>query len=343
MTVLAEEQGRVGLGRRCRDGERHGGRGGRRRRRPRHRPQHRARRASRARGRRRHPRRRATDGPAAAPTSSPPATSPGSRFPRSAARGGSSTRIMRTRTAAWSARTWPAPRSSTTTSPSSTRTSSTSATRPSATWTRDSRRVEHWVEPGRKGVVVYVDDDGRAKGALLWDVWGKVDDARGLILAGTRVSPEIAPRLPRLKRRRDARESGDERQGEDVEDDVPARGAARRVALRDPETRDDAVPRPRPDRRAVDLEQRDDHEDARVHGPARRQQHDDEKRAADGARDVGRRAAPSAPAAPRATRRRSRPTTGSAGRRAAIVASDIPPRYMSPWPGGTNVGRFSSL
>jgi 3-phenylpropionate/trans-cinnamate dioxygenase ferredoxin reductase subunit len=49
--------------------------------------------------------------------------------------------------------------------------------------------VEHWVEPGKKGVVVYVDDE-RAKGALLWDVWGKVDDARGLIVAGTRVSPE---------------------------------------------------------------------------------------------------------------------------------------------------------
>jgi 3-phenylpropionate/trans-cinnamate dioxygenase ferredoxin reductase component len=50
--------------------------------------------------------------------------------------------------------------------------------------------VEHWVEPLRKGVVVYVDDDARAHGVLLWDVWGKVDDARGLILAGTRVVPE---------------------------------------------------------------------------------------------------------------------------------------------------------
>jgi 3-phenylpropionate/trans-cinnamate dioxygenase ferredoxin reductase subunit len=50
--------------------------------------------------------------------------------------------------------------------------------------------VEHWVERGRKGVVVYVDDDARARGALLWDVWGKVDDARGLILAGTPVTPE---------------------------------------------------------------------------------------------------------------------------------------------------------
>jgi NADPH-dependent 2,4-dienoyl-CoA reductase/sulfur reductase-like enzyme len=50
--------------------------------------------------------------------------------------------------------------------------------------------VEHWVEPGKKGVVVYVDDDERAKGALLWDVWGKVDDARELIVAGTRVVPD---------------------------------------------------------------------------------------------------------------------------------------------------------
>ena len=50
--------------------------------------------------------------------------------------------------------------------------------------------VEHWVEPGKKGVVAYVDDDGRAKGVLLWDVWGKVDDARGLILAGTMVVPD---------------------------------------------------------------------------------------------------------------------------------------------------------
>ena len=31
------------------------------------------------------------------------------------------------------------------------------------------------------------------------------------------------------------------------------------------------------------------------------------------------------------------------GRGPASVASDIPARYMSPWPGGTNVGRFSSL
>lgn len=41
--------------------------------------------------------------------------------------------------------------------------------------------VEEWAEPNRKGVVAYVDGDGRARGFLLWDVWGKVDEARELI------------------------------------------------------------------------------------------------------------------------------------------------------------------
>jgi NADPH-dependent 2,4-dienoyl-CoA reductase/sulfur reductase-like enzyme len=40
-----------------------------------------------------------------------------------------------------------------------------------------------WAEPNRKGVVCYVDGDGRPRGFLLWDVWGKVDDARALIEA----------------------------------------------------------------------------------------------------------------------------------------------------------------
>jgi NADPH-dependent 2,4-dienoyl-CoA reductase/sulfur reductase-like enzyme len=44
--------------------------------------------------------------------------------------------------------------------------------------------VEAWAEPNRKGVVEYVDDDGRPRGFLLWDVWGKVDDATALIRAG---------------------------------------------------------------------------------------------------------------------------------------------------------------
>ncbi len=41
--------------------------------------------------------------------------------------------------------------------------------------------VEEWKEPGREGVVAYVDGDGRPRGFLLWNVWGKVDAARELI------------------------------------------------------------------------------------------------------------------------------------------------------------------
>jgi NADPH-dependent 2,4-dienoyl-CoA reductase/sulfur reductase-like enzyme len=44
--------------------------------------------------------------------------------------------------------------------------------------------VESWEEPNRKGVVTYVDDAGRPRGFLLWNVWGKVDAARELIRAG---------------------------------------------------------------------------------------------------------------------------------------------------------------
>ena len=41
----------------------------------------------------------------------------------------------------------------------------------------------------RKGVVCYV-EDGKPRGFLLWDVWGKVDAARELIAAGDGVEPE---------------------------------------------------------------------------------------------------------------------------------------------------------
>jgi 3-phenylpropionate/trans-cinnamate dioxygenase ferredoxin reductase component len=44
--------------------------------------------------------------------------------------------------------------------------------------------VEHWKEPGREGVVAYVDGEHKPRGFLLWNVWGKVDDARGLVAAG---------------------------------------------------------------------------------------------------------------------------------------------------------------
>jgi len=48
--------------------------------------------------------------------------------------------------------------------------------------------VERWDEPNRKGVVAYVDDEGRPRGVLLWNVWDKVDAASELILAGRPVA-----------------------------------------------------------------------------------------------------------------------------------------------------------
>jgi 3-phenylpropionate/trans-cinnamate dioxygenase ferredoxin reductase component len=43
--------------------------------------------------------------------------------------------------------------------------------------------VEEWKQPGREGVVAYVDGKRRPRGFLLWNVWGKVDAARDLIRA----------------------------------------------------------------------------------------------------------------------------------------------------------------
>ena len=37
-----------------------------------------------------------------------------------------------------------------------------------------------WKDPNREGVIYYL-DQGRVRGVLLWNVWGKVDDARTLI------------------------------------------------------------------------------------------------------------------------------------------------------------------
>jgi 3-phenylpropionate/trans-cinnamate dioxygenase ferredoxin reductase subunit len=50
--------------------------------------------------------------------------------------------------------------------------------------------VEEWQEPYRKGIVAYVDDEGRPRGFLLWDVWGQVDAARALISAGEPLAAE---------------------------------------------------------------------------------------------------------------------------------------------------------
>jgi NADPH-dependent 2,4-dienoyl-CoA reductase/sulfur reductase-like enzyme len=49
--------------------------------------------------------------------------------------------------------------------------------------------VAEWAEPNRKGVVAYV-DDGKARGFLLWDVWGKVDAARELITKSAAVDAD---------------------------------------------------------------------------------------------------------------------------------------------------------
>ena len=50
--------------------------------------------------------------------------------------------------------------------------------------------VAAWAEPHRKGVVCYQDAEGRPRGFLLWDVWGKVDAARELVRAGAPVGAE---------------------------------------------------------------------------------------------------------------------------------------------------------
>ncbi len=49
--------------------------------------------------------------------------------------------------------------------------------------------IAEWAEPNRKGVVCYV-EDGRPRGFLLWDVWGKVDAAREVITADDGVDAE---------------------------------------------------------------------------------------------------------------------------------------------------------
>lgn len=50
--------------------------------------------------------------------------------------------------------------------------------------------VERWLEPNRKGVVGYVDEERRPRGVLLWNVWDKADAARALISAGRPVDEE---------------------------------------------------------------------------------------------------------------------------------------------------------
>jgi 3-phenylpropionate/trans-cinnamate dioxygenase ferredoxin reductase component len=51
--------------------------------------------------------------------------------------------------------------------------------------------VEQWETPYRKGIVTYVDADKRPRGFLLWDTWGKVDEARELLNAGEPVQGAV--------------------------------------------------------------------------------------------------------------------------------------------------------
>lgn len=55
--------------------------------------------------------------------------------------------------------------------------------------------VEDWTEPYRKGVVYYL-AEGRVRGVLLWNVWGRVDAARALIAEpGPFTGRDLAGRL----------------------------------------------------------------------------------------------------------------------------------------------------
>jgi len=57
--------------------------------------------------------------------------------------------------------------------------------------------VEQWVTPFREGVVYYL-DAGRVRGALLWNTWGQVDNARALIAApGSFDAASVRGRLPK--------------------------------------------------------------------------------------------------------------------------------------------------
>ena len=54
----------------------------------------------------------------------------------------------------------------------------------------DSRHdtLAEWTEPNRSGVVGYIDAEGKPRGFLLWDVWGRVDAATSLIRAAEPLS-----------------------------------------------------------------------------------------------------------------------------------------------------------
>ncbi|MGH3001593.1 MAG: NAD(P)/FAD-dependent oxidoreductase [Gaiellaceae bacterium] len=55
--------------------------------------------------------------------------------------------------------------------------------------------LEHWLQPGKKGVVAYVDEARRPRGVLLWGIFGRVDAARGLIRTGEPIDEDAIAAL----------------------------------------------------------------------------------------------------------------------------------------------------
>jgi 3-phenylpropionate/trans-cinnamate dioxygenase ferredoxin reductase subunit len=49
--------------------------------------------------------------------------------------------------------------------------------------------VADWQKKYDTGVIYYL-REGRVRGALLWNVWGKVDEARALIAEGKEMTPK---------------------------------------------------------------------------------------------------------------------------------------------------------
>jgi NADPH-dependent 2,4-dienoyl-CoA reductase/sulfur reductase-like enzyme len=55
--------------------------------------------------------------------------------------------------------------------------------------------VAHWIDPGKKGVVAYLNDAGQPRGFLLWGIFGRVDAARDLIRAGGSIGDDTLATL----------------------------------------------------------------------------------------------------------------------------------------------------
>jgi hypothetical protein len=57
-----------------------------------------------------------------------------------------------------------------------------------------------WKRPNEEGVVYYL-EDSRVRGVLLWNVWGQVKAARGLIAEPGPITPkDLEGRLPARRR-----------------------------------------------------------------------------------------------------------------------------------------------